>query len=165
MLWWLIPVLTLVFILSFLLLTPFYIELDSRSGLFRFRIQRIANAIIYIAESSLFIDLKIAWWQKKIDLFAPRKKVALKKEKKIKRRTHKIPVKKIWSVIKSFKINKCILNIDTGNMPLNGILYPLFAWLENRTEKPVAINFKGENVMVFETENNLARMLWAYIKS
>jgi hypothetical protein len=166
MIWLLIPLLLLLLVSGYILLAPFYLELDSSRGIFRFRFHRLASARLYIKESSLLVDLKIFLWIKTIDLLAPRKekkKKVIKKKKKKKRRM--IPFRKIWAVVKSFKVNTCTLNIDTGNMPLNGILYPAFLWVSVKTGKHLMINFRDENEIIFETKNNIAHMLWAFINS
>jgi len=73
------------------------------------------------------------------------------------------PIKKMRAIIKTFKINTCYINIDTGDAGLNGMLYPGFYWLSAYIHKPVGINFLNENDIVLEIENSLARMAWAYI--
>lgn len=161
---WIIILLLVLTALCYFLLAPFFLELDSRRSLCRFRFHRLASARLYISEDTLMLDLKITWWVKTIDLFAPRKKPKKKvTEKKKKKERKMMPLKKIMAVIRSFRVNKCIVNMDTGNIPLNGILYPAFLWLGHKTGKEITINFRDKNEIIFETENNIARMLWAYI--
>lgn len=104
------------------------------------------------------------WWHKIIDLLAP-KKTHMKKEIKRTREKQKISLRKILLVIKTFKVNKFYLTIDTGSMWLNGMIYPLFLWLGMRLKRNVTINFVNENEIIFETENNLFRVLRVYITS
>jgi hypothetical protein len=147
-----------------LLFIPFYLEMDSRIGLCRFRFLRLASATFYLDDDSIFLNMKIAWWYKKFDLLQPgrrRKNISEKSKKESGRK--RIPLKKMTAIFRSFKVNKFQLTIDTGSMQLNGILYPLFSCIS--TNKPVTINFNNENSFVFEIENNIARMVWAFIKS
>jgi len=160
----LLPILLLI-ITCYLLFAPFYLEVNSKTGLCGVRFHKLASARIYMADSSLFIDLKIIWWHKIIDLFAPREKQMKTEKKKIEKVKRKIPMRKILSVIKSFKVNKFYITLDTGSMETNGILYPLFLWMGMRMKRNVTINFVNENELIVETENNVARMLRAYIIS
>ena len=164
---WLLVLLGFVLLLlSYILLAPLYIELDSRKRLFRFRFHRLASARIYLASESLFIDFKIIWWVKTVDLFLPRKKKDEKvKRKKKRRRMNMKSFNKIWAAVKTFKVKKCSVNIDTGDMPLNGIIYPVFVWLSYKTGRTFSINFQDENEIIFVSKNNIARMLWAYTRS
>ncbi|PWU04383.1 MAG: hypothetical protein C5B52_01595 [Bacteroidetes bacterium] len=164
LLWLLLILLVLAFGLSFLLFAPFYIEFDSRKGLCQIRLQKVVSARICVIGNSLYAEIKMGLWHKKIDLFENQNKSENKKSKS-RDTTLKIPMKKIWKIVRSFKVDKCELNIDTGYIPLNGILYPLFAWLERRTGKKIQINFRDENEIIFLTRNNIARILWSYLKS
>ena len=165
MIWLLVFLLILVSISCYLLFAPFYLEINSRIGLCRIRFHRLAMAGFYLQESSLILELKIAGWRKQIDLLAerPSHKENLKIKYKKERKT--ISLKKIKAILKSFKVNKLYLNFCFDNMPLNGILYPAFLWLSRRTGKHFEINFWNENEFILEIENNLFRMIRAYIKS
>jgi hypothetical protein len=159
--------LIVLFVFVYLLVAPFYLEIDSESALCRIRFHFLASAGLRVSDSSLILNLKIAGWKKRIDLLAPRKQKKKSVEEKVKRQRKKtlIPFRKIWAVMKSFRINKCELSFDFGDMPLSGILYPLFQWLGILTGKSIKINFWNENKITLEIENNFARMIWAYIKS
>ena len=164
----LIIALVLLIILCYLLFAPFYLEVDSSIGLCCIRFHKVASAGVYLTGSSLFIHLKILWWYKEIDLLAPKeiqKKVGKKSIDQVKRKKRKMSAEKVLAVIKSFRVNKFLLSIDTGDMQLNGILYPLFLWLNRRTGKAIAINFRNKNEMIVEIENNFFRMLRVYIIS
>jgi hypothetical protein len=165
MIWFLLlPILLLIF-LCYLLFAPFYLEINSKTGLFRVRFHKLASARIYMAENSLFIDLKIMWWHKIIDLLTPKEKHMKTEKKKIQKEKAKISLRKILLVVKTFKVNKFYLTIDTGSMWLNGMIYPLFLWLGMRLKRNVMVNFVNENEIIFETENNLFRILRVYITS
>jgi hypothetical protein len=159
---WIIAISVISFIFIYLLFASLFIEINSTAGLYRIRFYGLASGRLYLADSSLIADLKIALWHKKIDLFALKKKEK-KKEKKTKKR--KIKFRKILGVIKSFKINTFRLLIDSGNARTNGILFPFFYLLSRLSGKTFEINFTDENEISLEIENNIARMLWAYFNS
>lgn len=162
---WLIVLLIVVLILAYLLVAPFYLEINSDDGLCRARFHRLASARLSVIDNSWILDLKIVGWHKQIDLFAqptPQKKAVqrISQEKKA-----GLPFRKVWAVIRTFRINKCDLSFDFGDMPVNGILYPVVKGVSMLTGKNISINFWNENRIILEIENNFARMIWAFIKS
>jgi hypothetical protein len=174
--WWIILLSCLMCVIIYFLFASFFIEIDSYAGICRVRFQRLVSAGITMNEGSLFFYLEIAGWRKNIDLLKPGKKkygpdellekilTPTSKEKEVHRDLWKMWRKGIGA-IKSFRLRRCSVQIDTGDMCLNGILYPLFYFLTGYSGKTVMINFKGENEIILQLENSIARLLWAYIKS
>src|SRR4026209_2483756 len=111
---WLILLLIVLFVFVYLLVAPFYLEIDSESALCRIRFHFLASAGLRVSDRSLILDLKIAGWKKRIDLLAPRKQKKKSVEQKVKKQKKKAPnpIKKFWAIIKSFRINKCELSFD-----------------------------------------------------
>ena len=163
-------IILLVLLLSsvYLLFAPFFIEINTVAGLYRVRFHRLANARLISDERSLIVKLNIAGWHKTIDLLAQRKQNGMpqrKKKVKAKSKLPRISFRKMKAIFKSFKINKFRIDMDTGNMPLNGVLYTCFTWLRVYSGKDISINFIDDNEMILEIENNCARVIWAYLKS
>jgi hypothetical protein len=155
-------------IFSYLLFAPFYIEINSANSLFAVRFHHLASLRVVLMDSSLKINLTIAGWKKQIDLLKQiserqRRKTFSTRQKKSHARLHSFGL--IRAILKSFSVKKCYLNIDTGDMQLNGILYPLFYWLSKYTGKPIAINFQNQIEIVVEIQNNCARIIMAFICS
>ncbi len=160
-------------IFSYLLFAPFYLEVDSTKGFLRLRFHRLASADLRIVDFYPILELRVFGWKKKMDLLktmktskeksSKRKKIENKKGKKSS--WMKVTLKKIVGVLKSFKINKCELLIDSGNVQLNGILYPIFYLAGYYYNKNISINFVNKNVIILEIENSVARMSRAYISS
>lgn len=158
--------LIIIIIFSYLFFAPFYLEINSTIGLYRVRFHHLASAILKIENESLFIETKIMWWKKKIDLFQIKYKVREKPVRKpVKRLKMKISINKIKRILASFKVNKLYLSIDSGDNQLNGLLFPLFYWMSIYTSKSLKINFIDNNIFILEIENSFARMSWAYISS
>jgi hypothetical protein len=118
------------------------------------------------------VRVKVAWWRKEFDLFQTTKApTPVKSEKTVKKRKARKPMspgkllRKVRAILSTFRITRCFITIDTGDMRVNGILYPWVYLLKRRIRKNVSINFWGENVVILEAKNTIARMLWAYIKS
>jgi hypothetical protein len=162
-----LPVLLFIVIctLVYLFFAPFYLEVNSRENLYRFRFHRLASVSLKMENDALILDGRIALWKKQVDIFAVKKGQKLKSGKTLNKRMQGIPIKKMLNMLKSFKVNKCYLTMDSGDMQLNGILYPFFYMISYYTGKNILINFKEENELIFEIENSLARMSWAYISS
>ena len=72
-----------------------------------------------------------------------------------------MPFSKAIRVIKSFKVKKIYINIDTGNCILNAKLYPLFAFL-NYNNGNYFINFQGQNQFILVMENKPIDILLSY---
>jgi hypothetical protein len=153
-------------ILIYLLLAPFYIEVNSLNNLYRIRFHRLMSLSIKNNNNVIEFEMKLFFWTRKINFSEA--KTSEYKESKPK---DNYPTKKNvldWSkmknVLKSFKLNSFDISVDTGNMQLNGILYPLVYFISIHYKKQIAINFSGQNYMILEIENNLARIICAYIK-
>lgn len=158
----------MVLIAGWLLFAPFFLEIDTRVGLYRVRFHRMASVRLCM-EGNGIIEVRLAFWSKRINLLdrkrgttpAPKKTGV----KSAQRKKQAVPLGKMIRVMKSFRLNRFWLTLDTGNEATNGILYPCFGLLAWYTGKDVSINFTGRNEIVLETENNIARMLWAYFKT
>lgn len=174
--WWIVSFLFLFLLacLIYLLFIPFRIEADSETGEFRFRFHWLAEGRLVADETGIVLHVRVAWWRKTIDLLAPPKqqkretgkKAAVKKSRPEKRKasvTETLDL--IRAVAKSFRIRHCFISIDTGNMPLNGALYPWFYLLGRYTGHPIRINFQGEEIIQLQVQNTLARILWALFKN
>lgn len=159
---------SVVFVFIYLFFAPFYLQINTDSNLYQLRFHKIASANLKIGDDVILLDIKILWWYKRIDLFniksSPSEKLPNKNVKKEKVKP-KIMWRKIKAVLRSFKINSCIVSIDTGNVQLNGILFPFVYLFSVYVKKNIRINFINENKIILELENNLARMSWAYISS
>ncbi len=152
-------------ILLYFLFAPICLELNSNKGLYILRYHKLASASLFYSNSSVFLRVKIIWWKRIIDLLEknevkPKKRV----EGKIKGARSKVSGKVILAMIKSFKVNQFYVNIDTGNMPLNGMLYPVFL-LGKKYNTTIMINFKGDNEVLINIENNAFRLLKSYLSN
>ena len=90
----------------------------------------------------------------------PPKKVL---EKKKDGKSFKIKFSKIKAVLSTFKVNTFFVNLDTNDVLLNANLFPVFLGLRIYTGKELYINFIGKNEVKIEIENNMARVILAFI--
>jgi hypothetical protein len=156
----LLPVFLLI-LLGYFLFAPFYFEVNSITGLCKMGFNGL-NARIYFKENLFVFDITIVGFHIKMDSKKRQVNAGKNKVRKLKR---KIPYRKILAVLKSFKVAKFYLSIDTGCNQANGILYPIFRWLSMRIGEDMRINFVNENEIILNIENNVVRAIRAYITS
>lgn len=75
----------------------------------------------------------------------------------------KISIKKLFSVANSFKVKRIYVNIDTKDYIQNALLFPLF-FLLNTKKRQLYINYFGRNEVILVIENNIYRILQAFLK-
>ncbi|HVS94321.1 MAG TPA: hypothetical protein VHE59_19925 [Mucilaginibacter sp.] len=161
--WVLLPVLIA---LAYLLLAPFYVEINTASDLYRVKFHRLVSSALLITGDSLQIDLRVAWWKKRIDLLAPQK-LRRHEKKPVKKpsRRKRISFQTIWAIIKTFNVKRFSLTADTGDPAFNGKIFPIIYGVRILTGQDVSVNFSGRNELVVDITNNLARILTAFIYS
>ncbi len=165
---WLIVIFPVV-LLIYLLTAPIYFEVNSVIGMLRIRFHHLVLATVLMGDGLLIVQVNILWWKKQVDilntLFQKKgEKEAQPIEKKIRQnKSHTFPFKKMVAMLKSFKVNQCTVALDTGDVSVNATLFPMFHWLSRKVEKTIAINFYHKNEVVLEIENNIARIIWAFI--
>lgn len=146
------------FLIVYALFAPIILEIDSRNYLYQFSIIPILR-ICWVADNLLgHPEMTIFGIRKKLSFPIFRKKTASTKTKK-----STFSFLRFISIIKSFKIKTFFVNIDTGNMPLNGKLYPLMFMLSRITGKTFRINFMRKTEVIITIQNNAFRLLRAYI--
>jgi hypothetical protein len=147
--------------IGYLLFAPFYLEINTRNLLFRLRFHRIGTARLNFRDNSLLLHWSVLGMGKEIDLLAVRKEGTKKRSQQSK--TSIPPRHKILAVLESFKLNKFSLQLDTGDMALNGLLFPWFMGAGCMIHRKVGINFADRNELILEIENNALRMVRAYL--
>lgn len=147
-------------LIAYLLFAPAYLLIDSQQGRFECGLHPLVQARFKLNPQP-GIQLSIAGWRKDIALTG-RKPTATNSIKKSVGRPSARTVRRTWAAIKSFKVRQFRLRVDTGDVQLNGLLFPLGYWLARRTGRPIDVNFTNNNELVIAIDNNVARLLWAY---
>lgn len=162
---YLLILLIILLLLSGLLFTSFYLEIDSIRNLFRLRFGRMVRADLSIKESLFKIDLYFLGIPIKIDPYKGTKKAPGEiKQVKTKKKVN-INFRKIMAVLKSFRVKEFYMNIDTGNEQSNGMLFPVFLGLSYISKRNISINFIDQNDFKLIIQNNAARVAWAYFRN
>lgn len=168
--WWII-IAFFMLIISYLIFAKFCIEIDSTVDLYRLSFGKFLVVSIVAIGNSVQLESNIFGWKRIHDLNSVLKvenRQTVKKVPQKKSRNKKsflFYIKKAKFFLLSFNFKKCFISIDTGSMPLNGMLFPWLYLLGIYTKKKISINFWGENIIILQIENSIARMLWAYFKS
>lgn len=111
-------------------------------------------------EEILKIGLKIFFYR---HFFYPLRKREIPEQKKKKTKKRKTwSVRKVSSLITSFKLKRFWLDIDTGDSIMNAKLYPLFSFA-NYYGIPCHINFNDTNLLVVHLQNRPINMIKSFI--
>lgn len=151
---------------GWLLLTPITLKIDSLREQFMLRIWGLGKANLVITEEAFLIRVTLAWWSKNFQVFpSKKKKPEEKKPAKTKRKKKKMKWswRKMIRLLKTFKVKKLRLDLDTDNYILNAYLFPVFHFLR-RPNQSVSINFMGRNECQLEVTNRVGKVLLALIR-
>ncbi|MGZ3883595.1 MAG: hypothetical protein ACXVP0_04285 [Bacteroidia bacterium] len=136
--------------------------MNTITGVYGIRLQRLAS-VWFIIEDRMLIETRILGFRRRaaMTLYQQDKPATPKKEAPSK----PLPAARLMNVLRSFKINTCHITLDTGDMQLNGLLYPLFKWVSWSSGKDLRICFSGHTEIVIEIKNSIARMSRAYLNA
>jgi hypothetical protein len=121
-----------------------------------------------------FITIKVPFYRKIIDVEKSildaygngksLKRKSGKIEKKANYRLFEDRIKKNWlRVLRTFKVIKFRINVDTDNYLANSLLFPV-AYFAQRNGYQIGINYLGRQDVSVVLENRLARILLALLK-
>lgn len=169
MIWLLIILFSALSLLAYVFIAPIYVELDSTKHLYQIRFHRLIS-FSFSPTDKLLLEVKIMCWKKQIDLLDPvmyenKQPVNLHMPGDKMNGKNEWKFKKLIRVLQSFKVKACRISFDSYNMQLNGMLFPLFYFAGFYFKKKIQINFTGENYIILQMKNTMARMALAYIRS
>jgi hypothetical protein len=155
--------------LLWLLFAPIFLLIDSGKNKYQAGIRGIFQLqIIPHPEDIIRIYFRVFFLRFRFDPFKPStEKKARKKKKKKKHRRIKIPGfhlfrlfgKMAWKGIKTFRIKKFVLNLDTDNIILNGYLIPTFVIVNNWKKVNLNINYSGDFYLNLLIEGRLINLI------
>lgn len=155
----------LVCVFLYFLFAPLRLEIDTNTGMYRFSIRPFFYFRWVTEIFPGYGELGIFGFRRRIDFQRKSQKPKVVRREKRKRAQRKISFdsRRVVRMIRSFRIKKWLLNLDTGDMALNGRLYPVFLLLQYKTGKRFQINFCGRREFILTIENNFFRLLSAWI--
>lgn len=152
-------------LILYILFMPINLCINTNSNQYYIQLKGLAKASIEGHEKELLrIELKVYFLK---FYFYPFKKNVTKKQKKEvevskKKKRRSFGVRKGMSVLKTFKVKRFLLDIDSGNCIFNAKLYPLFMFL-NHNIGGFNINFQGRNQLVLDIQNRPIRIIKSFI--
>lgn len=152
-------------IVIYLLIMPIVVCIDTLKNQYYIQLWGLAKASIEgHHEKLLRIKLKVTFFN--FYFYPLEYKTPIKKKKTLKRNVKKkrigVSVEKSIRILKSFKVKKILLDIDTGNCISNAKMYPVFAFL-NQYSGNFNINFQGRNQLVLYIQNRPIHILKSFI--
>ncbi len=163
---WIIILTLLLLIIIWLLLSPIELFIDTRISELYVRWIGIGRAMIVYEKEDWWLKVQFPLFKKKWSLIEMVARSG-KKGKKTKPTRKKTIKKKNWlpkilNMLKTFRITKWQIAIDSGNNVINAWMYPLnfFPY----TYQHLFVNFNEKNYLALTIRNVPLRMLYAWIK-
>lgn len=158
--------LIIILLILCVLFIPIILCIDTIKNQYYIQLRGLSKFSIEVNDDMLFkIKLKIFFFNFYLYPFKknkPHTKIK-KEEKEIKHKTsQKISAIRVLKIIRSFKVKKFYLDLDSGNCITNAKLYPLFTLL-NRTKKGFKINFEGRNELVLYIQNRPINLIKSFV--
>ena len=150
----------------YLLWTPIVLLIDTRTNQYYIQLKGFVKAsILSDKEEIVRIKMKVLFLTFKF--YPLRRKKNATESKKIKKHNTKnsskrIQFRKFIRTLRTFKIKRLFINIDTGDCISNAKLFPLFAFL-NQTKGNFQVNFEGRNQMVLHMQNRPIHIIKSFI--
>jgi hypothetical protein len=152
----------IIVLLLYLLFIPIIIIIDTNTNQYYVQLQGLAKAYIESDKKEL-IKIKLKVFFLNFNFYPLKRKKTVVKKKKIKKYSSKrIEFKKFIRSLRTFKIKRLFVNIDTGDCISNAKLFPLFTFL-NQTKGSFKVNFEGRNQMVLHMQNRPIHIIKSFI--
>jgi len=162
---WIVIISLLIILLIYLLWMPVIVKIDTDTGEYFIQFKGLAKASILGDEQEL-IKIKLNVLFMNFDLFPLRKKFSRKKQlkepEKKKKKWTVVKGQKAFRILRSFKVKKLVLEMDTGDFVLNAKLYSVLFFM-NRFNGSYAINFENRNRLALHLENRPIRIIKSII--
>jgi hypothetical protein len=163
---WLIIVIVIRVLLSWLLISPLIVKVDTRIPEARLRWWSVGEANIWYKDE-WWLQWRILFYKKEIRFSEIGSKTKTPKQAASKKRSgRKMKINKILKkgmrIMRTFKVEEWQLAVDTGDHTRNAQLYPLNFIPYNFQH--LSINFNDENYLVLKTRNRPWKMLYAFLK-
>lgn len=161
---WLIIFLILSLILLWIFFTPLELDIDTRIPQASLRWISIGRAIVIYEDEKWLLKIRILFFSRQWDLeeliFREKKKKRIKKVKRKRKKT--MGLRKIFNLLKTFRVTQWQMAIDTGDNVRN-------AWLYSLNFLPYAhghlyVNFFDENYLLLKIRNALWKLAYAFMR-
>ncbi len=168
--WWLLALALILLCIVYLLFVPVILYIDTQNNTYFVRLKGLVRASV-LADKEELVKVHFRMGPINFNFYPLRKKSKTKKKKKEIKKVETKPSKrfplsysKVKRLLKSFKLKKFYLDLDTGDFTLNAKLYPVFAFL-NHYYGGFHINFQGNNRVVLCLQNRPINIIKVFINS
>jgi len=157
----------LILVVIYLLLIPIILFIDTRTNQYYIQLKGLIKADLQ-ADKDELVKIKLKVFFLNFKFYPLRRKKIATKSKKIKKYNTKnssksVKLRNFIRMLRTFKIKRFLINIDTGDCIHNAKLFPLFTFL-NRTKVNFKVNFEGRNQMVLHMQNRPINIIKSFIQ-
>jgi hypothetical protein len=167
MIWIIIITLLLAFLL-WLLLGPVILFLNTETNRYHLALPGIIKIAVVPSTELFHIRGWVFFIPFKYHPFRPRK--GKRKEKPEKPKAKKKPrkvsgnINMVIDVVRSLRIRKLYLNLDTDDFILNAWLVPAFSYVNSENIR-MRVNFEGTSSLLLDLRLRLGTLIWIFIRN
>lgn len=164
MIWYLLISLFIIFLL-WILLIPVFIYTNTNHNRYLLTMPGVFKAVVVPADDLFHIRGWVFFIPFRFNPFQERKRKSPdknNKKKKSKKRYGNVGM--ITSVVRSVRVRRVELDIDTNDFILNAWLVPLFSMV-NSEHIRMQVNFEGSASLILDLRVTLGGILWNFIKT
>ena len=168
---WIILISVITATLLWIVLGPVIIFLDTQENRYYLNLPGIFKAAVVPAGELFHIRGWIFFIPFRFDPFSGKKRRRKKKiresgEPRRKKRSMKLSqgIKMGRAVMRSFRIRRLGLNIDTDDFMLNAQLVPVFSAINSQNIR-MEVNFEGNASLLLDLRTRLGSLLWAFTRN
>ena len=153
-------------LLTWLLITPLVIYLDSTNNEYYIKLMGIFSTSMVVIDEGVYFDIKAPFYQQRIDPFKEghhkstktQKKGSTEVKKKKEGKGLTSTSKFVYSLLKTFDLKRFELSFDTDDFILNSWLAPLFFFASRHYPRArLSTNYQGNFDLKLELHNRLYR--------
>jgi len=149
-----------------LFIAPLELQIDTRIPQACLRWAGIGRAVVTYEGDCWRLNLRVLFFHKQWDLekliFKKRKKAKDKRKRKKTIGKERNRARKFLNVIKTFRVRKWQIAVDTGEVTKNAWLYALN--FSPNTRQHLYINFTDENYLLLIVRNTPWKLAYAFLK-
>ena len=154
-------------LLIFILAAPIILCVDTETDDYCIRLGDMFSLRAVTAKDNPGVRLRIGIWKKRwsvmqMDMLSgPKIREAIGTVEGRDKHMSRASMQRFWRVLKTFRLSKCNVVLDTDDFILNAKLFPLFQFC-NRRWGNWKVSFKGDCLLQLEVESRLVRVLYAW---
>lgn len=162
---WIILISVLLLTLFWILVGPVIIYLDTSTNRYQLALPGIFKVMIVPGGQLFRIRARIFFIPFSFDPFRARKRDRKRRMKPGKRKRRTGPKKGMklgTRILRSFRIRKLHLDVDTDDFVLNTQLVPVFSAINGQNIR-MTTNFEGEASLLLDLRTRLGSLIWAFM--